>query len=509
MVRRVSGPVTLLILDGLGISDGDGADAVRAASKPALCGLWERFPRAVLEASGTAVGLYPGQMGNSNVGHLHLGAGRVILHDARRIDRDIEEGVLFRNEALLGIMHRVRKRDATLHILGLVSDGQVHSDLEHLGALVEMAQREQVLGVAVHAFLDGRDVPPCSARKHLEHVERDLASRKGHRVATVAGRYYAMDRDNRWDRTSCAAAAILRGEGGEARSSLEALEEAYSRGETDEFVRPTVVNGYQGYRPGDAFLFFNFRADRARQMVRALMDPGLSTCDVAPLVPPADLVTLVQYGCEFNCPVVYAPVEINQTLGEQVSLAGYRQLRLAETEKYAHVTYFFSGGREEAFPGEERVLIPSPPVATYDLQPEMSAEAVADVLVEHIGRAEFDLIVANLANLDMVGHTGDFAAAVRAVETVDLCVHRVAEATLEAGGALFITADHGNAEQMGDGDGEPHTAHTANDVPCIFVAEGDDWALRERGCLTDVAPSVLDLLAIPRPGIMTGRSLLV
>ncbi len=499
--------MTLLILDGMGLSEGPGADAIRAASTPVLCRLWERFPRAVLQASGEAVGLQAGQMGNSNVGHLHLGAGRVILHDARRIDRAIEEGDLFRNEALLGIMHRVRAGDATLHLLGLVSDGRVHSDLGHLAALVETARREEVGAVALHAILDGRDVPPCSARRYLQRAESEVASRAGHRVATIAGRYYAMDRDNRWDRTSRAVAAILRGEGRRAGSALQALEDAYGRGETDEFVRPAVLDGYRGYRPGDAFLFFNFRADRARQMVQALTDPSLGSCDVTPLVPPADLVTLVPYGHEFDCPVVFTPVEVTQTLGEWVSLAGYRQLRLAETEKYAHVTYFLNGGREEPLPGEERVLVPSPPVATYDLQPEMSAEAVTDALVEHIGSGDFDLIVANLANLDMVGHTGDFTAAVRAAETVDLCVGRAVEATLEAGGGLLATSDHGNAERMVDAGGEPHTAHTANDVPCVLVAGGDGWALRERGCLIDVAPTVLDLLGIPVPGIMTGRSL--
>ncbi|MFO8060824.1 MAG: 2,3-bisphosphoglycerate-independent phosphoglycerate mutase [Bacillota bacterium] len=509
MSRRVSGALTLLILDGLGLSRGGGADAVRAAKTPWLCQLWRGCPRAVLRASGEAVGLYPGQMGNSNVGHLHLGAGRVILHEGRRIDRAIRRGELFRNEALLGVMERVRSRGAVLHFMGLVSDGRVHSDLEHLAALIRMARSEGLGEVAVHAFLDGRDVPPCSASKYLERLEREVAPRAGHRVATVAGRYYAMDRDNRWDRTAAAVAAILRGEGRAADSCRQALEESYSRGQTDEFVQPTVVGGYAGYRPGDAFLFFNFRADRARQLVQALLDPGLSTCDVAPLVPPADLVTMVQYGREFDCPVAFAPVEVTGTLGEWVSRVGYRQLRLAETEKYAHVTYFFNGGREEPFPGEQRVLIPSPPVATYDMKPEMSAERVTDAVVDGIGSSSYDLIVANLANLDMVGHTGDFDAAVRAAAAVDACLGRVAGATLEAGGMLLVTADHGNAETMVDADGEPHTAHTANDVPFILVAGSDGWALRESGGLADVAPTVLDLLGIRQPELMTGRSLLL
>jgi len=498
-------PVTLLILDGLGLSNACEGNAVAAASTPTLCDLWASYPRSVLRASGRAVGLVPGQMGNSNVGHLHLGAGRVVFQEAVRIDRAIRESRFSRNEVLRGSMERATARDGAVHLMGLVSDGLVHSSLEHLMALVDLSRECGVSRVNVHAFLDGRDVPPRSAEQYLREVEDELASTEGYQVATVTGRYWAMDRDGRWERIDRALAAILRGEGHTADTALSALRCARRREEDDEFVQPTVVDGYSGCEPEDVFLFFNFRADRARQLARALLLPGTKGCDCRPLDAPADLVTMTLYDARLDCPVAFGPPEVTETLGEVISGAGRSQLRLAETEKYAHVTYFLNGGREEPFCREKRVMIPSPAVSTYDRCPAMSAEQVTDRLVQAQAGGGFDFIAANLANLDMVGHTGVFAAAVEAAEVVDSCLRRAVDATLSSGGALLVVSDHGNAEKMMD-ESEPHTAHTANDVPAVLVQPDGSCDLRDYGTLTDVAPTVLDLMGLPVPGVMTGSS---
>lgn len=502
------GTVVLLVLDGLGLSSGDESDAVRAACTPTLCRLWREFPRSILTASGPAVGLSPGQMGNSNVGHLHIGAGRVVPQDTVRIDQAACGGELDSNQALAGVMERVRMRGATLHLMGLVSDGRVHSDIEHLSALLTVSRAKGLNSVCVHAFLDGRDVPPCSADRYLRRLEEEIQGEDGYRVATISGRYYSMDRDNRWERTDRALAAILRAEGRRAPSSLEALAGAYERCENDEFAFPTVIGDYTGYGPGDGFIFFNFRSDRARQLTGALLGCERERCRVDPLEPPADLVTMTEYDSRFECPVAFEPIEVMQTLGEVVSLSGGRQLRLAETEKYAHVTYFLNGGREEPFTGEERKMIPSPPVSTYDLRPEMSAYEVTAELEKAVGGGEYDFVVANLANPDMVGHTGDFDAAVRAVEVVDSCVSGILECILDTEATLLAVSDHGNAEKMRSEDGQPHTAHTANDVPCFLAERSPARTLAARGSLIDVAPTILEILGMKVPDVMTGRSLI-
>ncbi len=499
--------VTLLVLDGLGLSSDSEGNAVRAAATPTLCELWENYPRSTLRASGRAVGLVPGQMGNSNVGHLHLGAGRIIFGEAVRIDRAIREKKLGCNAVLRDLMDRTCDRGSTLHLMGLLSDGLVHSSLQHLLALLSMARERGVRRVALHAFLDGRDVPPRSAEEYLRTVEDDLSVTDDYRVATMGGRYWAMDRDERWDRVDPALAAILRGEGRVAEDVFAGLEAARARGEDDEFVTPTVVGDYAGWTSGDTFLFCNFRADRARQLTRALLEPGDVDCDCRPLDGPADLVTMTQYDVRFDCPVAFGPPEVGETLGEVISSAGLSQLRLAETEKYAHVTYFLNGGREDPFAGEERVMIPSPAVATYDQCPAMSAEKVTHRLEAAITSEHYDFIAANLANLDMVGHTGVFSAAVQAAEAVDACLYRVVQASLQMERPLLVVSDHGNAEKMTNGT-EPHTAHTANDVPAILVGQDNLFALREEGGLTDVAPTVLDLMGLPVPEEMTGHSLL-
>ncbi len=502
----------LVIIDGLGLSPEIEGNALRAAETPTLCRVDRNYIGGRLGASGPAVGLAPGEMGNSNVGHLHIGAGRSVPQDGPRIDAAIEDGSLFDNESLSNLMDAVRSGGGTLHLLGLVSDGRVHSDLDHLLALLTMARRRAVGRVAVHAFLDGRDVSPGTASQYLERLEADLARSPDHRLATISGRYYAMDRDRRWDRLDAALAAILRGEGRIAGGTIEAMEGWVAAGESDEFVRPTVLGGYTGVEPGDAFITFNYRADRMRQMVRALLGMGGQAVDTAPLEGPARLVTMTRYDPQFRCAAAFEPPEIPMSLGEAVSRAGITQLRLAETEKYAHVTYFLNGGREDPFPGEERVLVSSPPVPTYDLMPQMSAPEVTDRLVDALEAGRHGLMIVNYANPDMVGHTGDFDAAVQAVEAVDAGLKDVLEALEEAAGIALIISDHGNVEKMVNDRGA-HTAHTVRQVPCFVVGEAylrdGPWSIRENGTLIDVAPTVLELLGVEVPDPMEGRNLLV
>jgi len=501
----------LVVLDGFGLGAGDEGDATARARAPFFERARRELPMAKLETSGEAVGLPPGQMGNSEVGHMTLGAGRVIDQDITRISKALAEGDLERNPALAGLLEAVGETGGRVHLMGLVSDGGVHSHIDHLILLLEHLAERDVEPV-VHVFLDGRDTPPRSGlgfvKQLLPHVEA-----AGGRVATVMGRYWAMDRDTRWDRTARAYHAIVCGEGLEAPDPVAAVQAGYDRDEGDEFVQPTVIAGAPPLRDGDGVLHFNFRADRARQLTNALTGacPDLfeGQLERAKTVDLAGFVCFTQYDRRFDLPVAFPGETPRRILGELLAEAGLRQHRVAETEKYAHVTFFFNGGREERFPGEERVLVPSPrEVPTYDEKPEMSAEAVTEAVLEGL-EEDYAFVLVNYANPDMVGHTGVIPAAVKAVETIDRCLARVCEALLARGGTALITADHGNCEMMIDpADGGPHTAHTTNPVPLWWVT-GDpgDRRLRDGG-LADIAPTVLALLGLPVPDEMTGRSLI-
>jgi 2,3-bisphosphoglycerate-independent phosphoglycerate mutase len=481
--------VALVILDGWGIAPPGPGNAVELAATPVFDDLTARFPTTQLEASGEAVGLPPGQMGNSEVGHLTIGAGRILYQDLVRVGRAVEDGSLFRNEALVSAFRRARERGGDVHLLGLVSYGGVHSHIDHLRALLELAGRE---GMAertwIHAFTDGRDVSPTSAVS-------DLAELPVHAIATVSGRYYAMDRDSRWERTERALGAICGGDGAPAADPVGAVRRSYAAGVTDEFVEPVVIDGRPRLDPArDAAIFFNFRPDRARQLSQRLLEGGV------------DLTTMTRYRDDFTCPVAFDEQKVEGTLAEVVSRAGARQLHAAETEKYAHVTYFLNGGEERAWEGETRILVPSPrDVPSYDLKPEMSAAEVAQEVCAEVPNG-YRLVVVNFANPDMVGHTGSIAAVVSAVEAVDACLGRVVECVTAAGGVCLVTADHGNAEVMLEPDGvSPHTAHTTNPVPLIVT--DDTLALRGGGELSDLAPTILALLGLPSSPQMTGKPL--
>jgi 2,3-bisphosphoglycerate-independent phosphoglycerate mutase len=502
-------PVVLCILDGWGErKDGDD-NAIERAKTPVWHELMRRWPHAQLEASEHYVGLPDGQMGNSEVGHTNLGAGRVVMQDLPRIDKALAENQVAGLPAMQDFIRKPKASRGTAHLMGLMSPGGVHSHQHQIAALAGIVANSGI-PVAVHAFLDGRDTPPKSAIEYLKQFGRDVAGHGEIRIATIAGRYYAMDRDQRWDRVEKAYRALTRAEGKRAPDAVKAVEAAYARGETDEFVLPTRIGDYAGMRAGDGVLFTNFRADRVREMAAALLDPDFSGFGHGKPIAFAGALGLVEYSTELNrfMPALFPPADLSDTLGEIVSEAGMTQLRIAETEKYAHVTFFFNGGRELVFPGEERILVPSPKVATYDKQPEMSAPEVTDKVVEAIGAGHFDVVVLNYANTDMVGHTGDLAAATKAVETVDACLGRLSRAVEKASGTLVITADHGNAEMMRDPEtGEPHTAHTLNPVP--FIVVNPPTAARvENGRLADVAPTLLDILGLPKPAAMTGHSLL-
>jgi 2,3-bisphosphoglycerate-independent phosphoglycerate mutase len=481
--------VALVILDGWGIAPPGPGNAVALANTPVFDGLVARYPTSELRASGPAVGLPEGQMGNSEVGHLTIGSGRILLQDLVRVSRAVEDGSLFANEALLGAFRRANERDADVHLLGLVSTGGVHSHLDHLLALLEMARQAGLEERTwVHAFTDGRDVSPYAA------VD-DLALLPGDRVATVVGRYYAMDRDGRWERTDRAFDAIVLGDGTEAGDPVAAVRTSYEAGVTDEFVEPVVLRGRPRLDPAeDSAIVFNFRPDRVRQLTQRLLEAG------------TDVVTMTRYRDDFTCPVAFDDQDVPDTLAETLSAAGLRQLHAAETEKYAHVTYFFNGGVETPWPGEERILVPSPrDVPSYDHKPEMSAPRVA-ARVSTALADDYRFCVVNFANPDMVGHTGAIPAVVRAVEAVDACLWQVVDAAHRAGGVCLVTADHGNAETMLEADGtSPHTAHTTNPVPLVFTREGA--SLRSGGELSDLAPTVLDLLGLPSPPVMTGSNL--
>jgi len=503
-------PVVLVILDGWGLGSPGAANAIANASTPRICALTEEYPVTALACSGEAVGLPAGQMGNSEVGHLNIGAGRVVYQELTRISKAVRTGEFFRNGAFTALLENIRRGEHALHLMGLVSDGGVHSHIEHLYALLQLAKQAGVTRVYVHAFLDGRDVPPASAGAYLAALEDKMAALGAGVIATVSGRYYAMDRDKRWERTEKAYAALVYGAGERASSAAEAVAKSYARQETDEFVRPTVINEGAPVQDGDGIIFFNFRPDRARQITRAFVDEDFSGFSRRGGRLNTGFVCLTQYDETIAAPVAFKPSYLTNTLGEVISRRGMKQLRIAETEKYAHVTFFFNGGAEQPFPREERLLIPSPKVATYDLQPEMSALAVTEAVLERIRAQEFAFIVLNYANGDMVGHTGVYDAAVKAVETVDRCVGQVVDAVRSAGGVVCITADHGNAEQMVDPEtGAPYTAHTTNKVPFILVSpKHKGSSLRAGGALADIAPTILELFAMEKPAEMTGQSLL-
>lgn len=499
-------PILLLILDGWGHRDESRHNAIALANAPNWRHLLATCPHTLVETHGAHVGLPDGQMGNSEVGHMNIGTGRIVHQDLTRIDAAIADGSFFANPALVSACDAAKRGSGTLNVMGLVSPGGVHSSEEHILALLDLAFREKVPRVAVHAFLDGRDTPPRSARASLERLEEKLRQGRDAFVATVSGRYFAMDRDRRWDRVAKAWSAIVDGKAEfQADGALAALDRAYARGETDEFVSPTVAHQDWSLRDGDAVVFMNFRADRARQLSHALVDTEFDGFrrDRVPRL--SSFVTLTDYEKGLGVSAIAYPAEsTNNSLGEYLSALGLRQLRIAETEKYAHVTFFFSGGREAPFDGEERVLVPSPKVATYDLKPEMSCPEVTDRLVEAIGSGRFDFIVCNFANADMVGHTGREGAAIAAVEAIDRALGRLVDAIRKAGGELLITADHGNSEQMLADDGEPHTQHTVGPVPLVYV--GRPATLRH-GALRDLAPTVLTLMDLPQPAEMTGHSL--
>ena len=490
----------LIILDGFGLSESIRGNAIAHAKTPNLDALRKKYPTCTLQASGEAVGLPAGQMGNSEVGHLNIGAGRVVYQDLTRINQAISDKTFFRNPVLLRAIEHVKTHDSCLHMMGLVSDGGVHSHLSHLLALIELASANGVRTV-VHAFLDGRDVPPRSALEYVDAVD----GYEGCRIGTVMGRYYAMDRDNRWERIELAYRALVSGEGVSAESAAGAVANAYERGENDEFVLPTIVRGSAPIADGDSIIFFNFRPDRAREITRSFVDPDFDHFEHKKL-DNLYFACMTEYDATIDADVAYAPEEIANTLGGVLSKQGLRQLRIAETEKYAHVTFFFNGGVETPKPWEDRCLIPSPKVATYDLLPEMSAYEVTDAVLERIG--SYDVIILNYANCDMVGHTGIFEAAVTAVETVDACVGRVIDAVQKIGGSAIITADHGNAEEMADEDGTPHTAHTTNPVPLILVTDPAVAGVRD-GKLADIAPTMLAMLGLPKPPEMTGESIVL
>ena len=477
-----------MILDGWGCAPPGPGNAVDLAETPVFDRLWTEYPHSTLKASGEAVGLPPGQMGNSEVGHLTIGSGRVLFQDLMRVNVAIETGELYENPALVEAFERAKTRGTNVHLLGLVSHGGVHSHMDHLRALLELARRQGMEERTwIHAFTDGRDVSPTAAVS-------DLAELPAERIATVVGRYYAMDRDQRWERTERAVGALVLGEGVAGSDPVEEVQRSYDDGVTDEFVEPVVLDGRPRIQPGDVVIVFNFRPDRARQLTQKLLASGF------------DVVTMTRYRDDFGCPVAFSEQEVEQTLAEVLAEQGVRQLHVAETEKYAHVTYFFNGGREEEWPGEVRVLVPSPrDVPSYDHKPEMSAREVTDRFVESIGSGDFAFAVLNFANPDMVGHTGFVEATVRAVETVDSCLGRVLEAVGRNEGVCLVTADHGNAEHLLEPDGSPHTAHTTNTVP--FVLTDTSVAVSD-GELSDLAPTVLGILGLDKPLQMTGKNLI-
>lgn len=503
----------LIIMDGWGIGKDYPGNAILAANTPVMDALTASYPYTTLEASGMAVGLPEGQMGNSEVGHLNIGAGRVIYQDLTRINKEIEEGDFQKNEVLRSAIESAKAKGGKLHLLGLVSNGGVHSHLNHIYALLQMSKDAGLEEVFVHAFLDGRDVPPDIGAKDLKDLQDRMAEIGAGKIATVSGRYYAMDRDKRWERVEIAYDALTLGEGRQATDPVQAVKDQYAEEIYDEFVLPTVITedgqAIATIDDGDAVIFFNFRPDRARQMTRALVDEGFEGFDRKKKVQ-VNYVTMTEYDKTIeNVTIAYPPETYDNTLGQVMAQKGLKQLRIAETEKYAHVTFFFNGGVEEPNPGEDRILIPSPKVATYDLLPEMSAVEVTDTVLEKIQTEAYDLIILNFANCDMVGHTAVFPAEVKAVETVDASLGRIFPVALDHGYELLITADHGNGEQLLEYEsGGPFTAHTTNPVPLVYITNREDVELMEGGKLADLAPTLLDIMDIDQPAEMTGHSLI-
>ncbi|HLI10481.1 MAG TPA: 2,3-bisphosphoglycerate-independent phosphoglycerate mutase [Alphaproteobacteria bacterium] len=502
-------PVVLCVLDGWGYRSECEDNAICQAHMPVWNRLMAECPHALLDASAHEVGLPDGQMGNSEVGHMNLGAGRVVIQELPRIDQALASGALARNQTLLDFAAKLKASKGRCHLLGLLSPGGVHAHQHHMAALARILAQAGV-PVVVHAFLDGRDTPPRSAAEFVDRFLADTKDCTGLSIGTVGGRYYGMDRDKRWDRVALAYNAIVGGEGETATDAHTAIAAAYARGENDEFVKPTVIAGYGGMAEGDGLLMANFRADRARQILTALLDPKFDGFPRKVHRHLAAALGMVSYSKELDrlLPALFPPTDLRNTLGEVVSKAGLKQLRIAETEKYAHVTFFFNGGEERLFPGEERILVPSPKVATYDLKPEMSAEEVTDKLVAAVESGRFDLVVVNYANGDMVGHTGVLEAAIKAAETIDHCMGRLEAAVAKAGGCLLITADHGNCEEMRDSvTGQPLTSHSMNPVPIVLV-NAPSWVKSIRdGKLADVAPTILALMELPQPAEMSGRVL--
>ena len=501
-------PLALIILDGFGCREETKGNAIAAARTPHLDHLMACCPHTRIGASGMDVGLPDGQMGNSEVGHTNIGAGRIVYQELTRITKSFDEGEALGNPALTAAMENARRPGQALHLMGLLSDGGVHSHIRHLYGLMEMARRFAVERVYLHCFMDGRDVPPTSGIEFIAALQQKIKELGLGQIATVSGRYYAMDRDNRWERVKLAYDAIVNGECNKDPDPVAVMQKSYDAGVTDEFIVPTVVTEGAGIKAGDSVIFFNFRPDRARELTRTLVDPDFAGFEREKGFFPLTYICMTQYDATMpNVEVAYRPESLANTLGEYLSRLGKTQLRIAETEKYAHVTFFFNGGVEAPYEGEDRVLIPSPKVATYDLQPEMSAYAVTDEAVRRIESGRYDVIILNYANCDMVGHTGVFEAAVKAVEAVDTCLGRLLAALEKAGGRAFLTADHGNADQMADENGAPFTAHTTNPVPFVAIGFGD-VKLRSGGRLADIAPTMLQAMGLPQPEEMTGRSLL-
>ena len=500
-------PLVLMILDGFGINNSTVGNAIYSAKTPNIDALMEKYPHTEIQASGMDVGLPRGQMGNSEVGHTNIGAGRIVYQELTRITKTVEEGGLSAIPELQKAVANCKEHDSSLHLMGLLSDGGVHSHIQHLFGLLAMAKEQGLEKVYVHCFMDGRDVPPSSGKDYVEQLQAELNRLGVGKIATICGRYYAMDRDNRWERVSKAYDAMVNGIGVEESDPVKAMADSYANGVTDEFVVPVVVDKNGSISANDSVIFFNFRPDRAREITRTLVDEAFNGFERAKGFFPLCYTCMTQYDATMpNVQVAFHPQSLEDTFGEYISNKGLKQLRIAETEKYAHVTFFFNGGVETVYPGEDRCLINSPKVATYALQPEMSAYEVTDALEERLGN--YDVIIINYANCDMVGHTGVFEAAVKAVEAVDTCVGRIVNKTLELGGAVLLTADHGNADQMLAEDNTPFTAHTTNPVPLLAVGLGD-IKLREGGRLADLAPTMLSVLGLEKPEAMSGESLIL
>ncbi len=507
-------PIVLTIMDGFGFNDNNEVNAIFAAKTPCLDEIFSTCPTTKIGASGMDVGLPDGQMGNSEVGHTNIGAGRVVYQELTRITKAVKDETFFSNEAFLAAAENCKKNGSALHLMGLLSDGGVHSHFDHLVALVEFAKRQGLSEIYIHALLDGRDVPPASAADFIAALNKELAKIGVGKIATVMGRFYGMDRDNRWDRVGKAYAALVYGEGVITTDAEAAVRASYEEIDgdgkhiTDEFVLPTVVEGTKRIKSGDSVIFFNFRPDRAREITRTFVDDEFAGFERIGGRQNVFYVCMTQYDATMpNVTVAFKPQSLTNTLGEFLSKQNLTQLRIAETEKYAHVTFFFNGGIEAQYEGEDRILVNSPKVATYDLQPEMSAVPVCDKVCEAIESGKYDVVILNFANCDMVGHTGFFDAAVKAVETVDACVGKVKEATLKMGGVMLLTADHGNADCMIDTDGSPFTAHTTNPVP--FSVIGKDCELREGGRLCDISPTIIKLLGLTQPEEMDGESIIL